>query len=63
MLLKPLLRFSEREQIGLEVEALRLRFPVLYAEDGVNTFGKEVILPVQRVERVEVCQNGCALAG
>ena len=61
--LKPLLRFGGREPIGFEVEALKFRFAVLDAEDGVNAFGKEVILPVQRVELVRVFHNRGVLAG
>jgi hypothetical protein len=61
--LKPLLRFGWRELIGWKVESLELSFPILHAEDGVNAFGQEVILPVQRVKVIGIVEEGCVFDG
>jgi hypothetical protein len=35
-----------------------LPYPILHPEDRVNAFGKEVILPVQRVIVIGMVQEG-----
>jgi hypothetical protein len=61
--LKPQLRLGWREQIRLEEEALKFRFPVLYAEDRMDAFGKKIILAVQRVKFIGMTEVGCVFLG
>jgi len=49
--------------IGWKVESLELSFSIPYPEDGVNAFGKEIILPEQGVKLVGVFHSGCVFAG